>query len=135
MGEVKISGGTVTGTGRDTEAGDSFGICTGDTTSYNVVTVSIKNATVTATGGTATNGKSSGISATNTIADVEVTIEDAAVTATGGSAGTGSYGILADDDASTVTIKGNSVVRADMTGTEGDDGKPISGETTKQEKY
>src|SRR5699024_729091 len=29
MGEVKISGGTVTGTGGDTEAGDSFGICTG----------------------------------------------------------------------------------------------------------
>ena len=137
MGEVKISGGTVTGTGGDTEAGDSFGICTGDTTSYNVVTVSIKNATVTATGGTATNGKSSGISATNTRADVEVTIENAAVTTTGGSAGTGSYGILAEttgaEKSADVTINGNSVVRANTTDTEGVDSKPISGETTKQE--
>ena len=72
MGEVEISGGTVTGTGGDTEAGDSFGICTGDTTSYNVVTVSIKDATVTATGGTAASGNSSGISATNTIAAVRL---------------------------------------------------------------
>ena len=120
MGEVKISGGTVTGTGGDTEAGDSFGICTGDTTSYNVVTVSIKDATVTATGGTATNGKSSGISATNTGADVKVTIENAAVTATGGSAGTGSYGILAEttgtDKSADVTINGHSVVRLNTTG-------------------
>ena len=137
MGEVKISGGTVTGTGGDTEAGDSFGICTGDTTSYNVVTVSIKNATVTATGGTAKNGDSSGISATNTKAYVKVTIEDATVTATGGSAGTGSYGILAEttgtDKSADVTINGNSVVRADMTGTEGDDGKPISSQTNTKE--
>ena len=134
--KVKISGGTVTGTGGDTEAGDSFGICTGDTTSYNVVTVSIKDATVTATGGTATNGKSSGISATNTIADVDVTIEDATVTATGGSTGTGnSYGILAETTvtAADVTINGNSVVRANMTGTEGVDGEPISGKTIKKE--
>ena len=134
MGEVKISGGTVTGTGRDTEAGDSFGICTGDTTSYNVVTVSIKNATVTATGGTATNGKSSGISATNTKAYVKVTIEDATVTATGGSAGTGSYGIRAETTdagkSADVTIDGNSVVRANTTG---DNGKPISGETVNKE--
>ena len=131
MGKVEISGGTVTGTGGDTEAGDSFGICTGDTTSYNVVTVSIKDATVTATGGTATNGKSSGISATNTRADVEVTIEDATVTTTGGTAGTGSYGILAEttdtDKSAEVTINGNSVVRANMTGVEDVDGKPISG--------
>ena len=137
MGKVEISGGTVTGTGGDTEAGDSFGICTGDTTSYNVVTVSIKDATVTATGGTATNGKSSGISATNTGADVKVTIENAAVTATGGSAGTGSYGIRAettgDGKSADVTINGNSVVRANTTDTEGVDSKPISGETTKQE--
>ncbi len=120
MGEVKISGGTVTGTGGDTEAGDSFGICTGDTTSYNVVTVSIKNATVTATGGTAKNGDSSGISATNTKAYVKVTIEDATVTATGGSAGTGSYGIRAETTnagkSADVTINGHSVVRLNTTG-------------------
>ena len=121
MGKVEISGGTVTGTGGDTEAGNSFGICTGDTTSYNVVTVSIMDATVTATGGTATNGKSSGIFATNTRADVEVTIEDAAVTATGGSAGTGSYGILAEttgtDKSADVTINGNSIVFENGVGT------------------
>ena len=138
MGKVEISGGTVTGTGGDTEAGDSFGICTGDTTSYNVVTVSIKDATVTATGGTAASGNSSGISATNTIADVKVTIEDATVTTTGGTAGTGnSYGIRAEttdtDKSAEVTINGNSVVRANMTGEEGVDGEPISGETIKQE--
>jgi hypothetical protein len=132
MGKVEISGGTVTGTGGDTEAGDSFGICTGDTTSYNVVTVSIKDATVTATGGTATNGKSGGISATNTSnINVELTIENAAVTATGGSAGTGSYGILAEttgtDKSADVTIDGNSVVRANTTDTEGVDSEPISG--------
>ena len=133
MGEVKISGGTVTGTGGDTEVGNSFGICAGDTTSYNVVTVSIKNATVTATGGTATTGDSSGISATNTKADVKVTIEDATVTTTGGTAGTGSYGILAEttdtDKSAEVTINGNSVVRANMTGEEGVDGEPISGDS------
>ena len=138
MGEVKISGGTVTGTGGDTEVGNSFGICAGDTTSYNVVTVSIKDAAVTATGGTAPNGNSSGISATNTIADVKVTIEDATVTTTGGTAGTGnSYGILAEttdtDKSAEVTINGNSVVRANMTGEEDVDGEPISGETIKQE--
>ena len=131
MGKVEISGGTVTGTGGDTEAGDSFGICTGDTTSYNVVTVSIKDATVTATGGTATNGKSSGISATNTRANVEVAITGGTVTATGGSAGTGSYGILAETTGTVadVTIDGNSVVRANMTGEEGVDGEPISGDS------
>ena len=128
MGKVEISGGTVTGTGGDTEAGDSFGICTGDTTSYNVVTVSIKDATVTATGGAAPNGKSSGISATNTIADVDVTIKDATVTATGGAAKQGSYGILMETGGtSTVTIDGNSVVRANTTDTEGVDSEPNSG--------
>ena len=120
MTEVEISGGTVTGTGGDTEAGDSFGICTGDTTSYDVVKVSIKDATVTATGGTAPNGNSSGISATNKIADVKVTIEDATVTATGGAADTGSYGIRAEttstDKSADVTINGHSVVRLNTTG-------------------
>lgn len=131
--KVKISGGTVTGTGGDTEAGDSFGICTGDTTAVDPVQLTIQNATVTATGGTAASGNSSGISATNTRADVEVTIEDAAVTATGGTAGTGSYGILAEttgtDKSADVTINGNSVVRANMTGEEGVDGEPISGDS------
>lgn len=131
--KVKISGGTVTGTGGDTEAGDSFGICTGDTTAVDPVQLTIQNATVTATGGTAASGNSSGISATNTRADVEVTIEDAAVTATGGSAGTGSYGILAEttgtDKSADVTINGNSVVRANMTDEEGVDGEPISGDS------
>ncbi len=84
------------------------------------------------------NGNSSGISATNTIADVKVTIEDATVTTTGGTAGTGnSYGILAEttdtDKSAEVTINGNSVVRANMTGEEDVDGEPISGETIKQE--
>ena len=121
MGKVEISGGTVTGTGGDTEVGDSFGICTGDTTSYNVVTVSIKDATVTATGGAAPNGKSSGISATNTIADVEVAITGGTVTATGGSTGTGSsYGIRAETTnagkSADVTINGHSVVRLNTTG-------------------
>ena len=131
MGKVELSGGTVTGTGGDTEAGDSFGICAGDTTSYNVVTVSIKNATVTATGGTATNGSSGGSTATNTIADVEVTIENAAVTTTGGAAEQGSYGILAETTGTAVdvTINGNSVVRANMTGVEDVDGEPISGDS------
>ena len=138
MGKVEISGGTVTATGGTTEQGNSFGICTGDTTSYNVVTVSIKDATVTATGGTATNGKSSGIFASNANdINVQVTIEDATVTATGGSAGTGSYGILAEttgtDKSADVTINGNSVVRANMTGEEGVDGEPISGNTIKKE--
>ena len=135
MGKVEISGGTVTGTGGDTEAGDSFGICTGDTTSYNAVTVSIKDAAVTATGGTATNGKSSGISATNTRADVKVTIENAAVTTTGGAAEQGSYGILAETTGTVadVTIDDNSVVRANMTGEEGVDGKLISGKTVNKE--
>ncbi len=135
--KVKISGGTVTGTGGDTEAGDSFGICTGDTTAVDPVQLTIQNATVTATGGTAASGNSSGISATNTRADVEVTIENAAVTATGGSAGTGSYGILAEttdtDKSADVTINGNSVVRANMTGEKGVDGEPISGNTIKKE--
>ncbi len=133
MCKVEISGGTVTGTGGDTEAGDSFGICTGDTTTVDPVQLTIQNATVTATGGTATNGKSSGISATNTRADVEVTIENAAVTTTGGAAEQGSYGILAEttgtDKSADVTINGNSVVRANMTGEEGVDGEPISGDS------
>lgn len=136
MDKVEISGGTVTATGGTTEQGNSGGIYSGDTSSAQLVEVTIKNATVTATGGTATNGKSSGIFASNVHGiNVQVTIEDATVTATGGSTGTGnSYGILAEttgtDKSADVTINGNSVVRANMTG---DNGKPISGETVNKE--
>ena len=136
MRKVEISGGTVTATGGTTEQGNSGGIFTGDTRRVNLVEVTIKNATVTATGGTATNGKSSGIFASNVNdIDVKVTIEDSIVTATGGPAGTGSYGILAETTGTTadVTIKGNSVVRANMTGEKGEDGTPISATTTTQE--
>lgn len=138
MNKVEISGGTVTATGGTTEQGNSGGIYSGDTSSAQLVEVTIKNATVTATGGAAPNGKSSGIFASNANdINVQVTIEDATVTATGGSAGTGSYGILAEttgtDKSADVTINGNSVVRANMTGEEGFDGEPISATTTTQE--
>ena len=134
MDKVEISGGTVTATGGTTEQGNSGGIYSGDTSSAQLVEVTIKNATVTATGGTATNGKSSGIFASNVHSiNVQVTIEDATVTATGGSAGTGSYGILAEttgtEKSADVTIDGNSVVRANTTGTEGVDGEPISSDS------
>ena len=130
---IEITGGTVTATGGNTEVGDSFGVCTGDVSGREVT---IKDATVTATGGTATNGNSGGISATNTKGEgVKVTIEDATVTTTGGAAEQGSYGILAETTgtAADVTINGNSVVRANMTGEEGVDGEPISGNTIKKE--
>ena len=139
MDKVEISGGTVTATGGTTEQGNSGGIYSGDTSSAQLVEVSIKNATVTATGGTAKNGDSSGIFASNANdINVQVTIEDATVTATGGTAGTGSsYGILAEttgtDKSADVTINGNSVVRANMTGEEGVDGEPISAKTTTPE--
>ena len=102
--------------------------------------VLIQDATVTATGMACTSGISSGIFAESEGSegvDVQVAIEDSIVTATGGTAGTGSYGILATttgtEKSADVTIKGNSVVRADMTGTEGDDGKPISSQTNTKE--
>ena len=126
-----IEDSTVTATGGTAEQENSSGIFAGDTTSAQVIQVTIKNATVTATGGAAPNGKSSGIFASNANdINVQVTIEDATVTATGGTAGTGSsYGILAETTGTTadVTINGNSVVRANMTGVEDVDGKPISG--------
>ena len=131
-----IEDSTVTATGGTTEQGNSGGIFAGDTTSAQAIQVTIKNATVTATGGTATNGKSSGIFASNANGiNVQVTIEDATVTATGDTAGTGSYGILAETTGTTadVTINGNSVVRANMTGVEGVDGKTIGGKTIERE--
>ena len=134
MDKVEISGGTVTATGGTTEQGNSGGIYSGDTSSAQLVEVTIKNATVTATGGTATNGKSSGIFASNVHGiNVQVTIEDATVTTTGGAAEQGSYGILAEttgtEKSADVTINGNSVVRANMTGMEDVDGEPISGDS------
>ena len=146
-GTIQIEAGTVTGTGGDSGnsslgifASNALSISGGDVTgigstgqlSSGIATNSkleIKNATVKAEGGAASTQFSCGLYAARTCS-----IEDSTVTATGGSADTGgSYGILADDDASTVTINGNSVVRADMTGTEGDDGKPISSQTNTKE--
>lgn len=146
-GTIQIEAGTVTGTGGDSGnsslgifASNALSISGGDVTgigstgqlSSGIATNSkleIKNATVKAEGGAASTQFSCGLYAARTCS-----IEDSTVTATGGSADTGgSYGILSDSDASTVTINGNSVVRANMTGTEGVDGKPISGDTTTQE--
>ncbi len=146
-GTIQIEAGTVTGTGGDSGnsslgifASNALSISGGDVTgigstgqlSSGIATNSkleIKNATVKAEGGAASTQFSCGLYAAQTCS-----IEDSTVTATGGSADTGgSYGILSDSDASTVTINGNSVVRANMTGTEGVDGKPISGDTTTQE--
>ena len=132
---VIIKGGVITATGGTAANGNSSGIYA--VKSSEEILVTIKNATVTATGGTATSGNSSGIYAVTVSGEFQVTIVDATVTATGGAADTGgSYGILAEIEGtgtSTVTINGNSVVRANMTGTVGDDGKPISGKTTTQE--
>ena len=133
---LEISGGTVTATGGTAGSGESSGIYAVTLPQFGELKVLIQDATVTATGMACTSGISSGIFAESEGSegvDVQVAIEDSIVTATGGTAGTGSYGILADDDASTVTINGNSVVRANMTGTVGDDGKPISGTTVEKE--
>ena len=143
-GTIQIEAGTVTGTGGDSGnsslgifASNALSISGGDVTgigstgqlSSGIATNSkleIKNATVKAEGGAASTQFSCGLYAAQTCS-----IEDSTVTATGGSADTGgSYGILSDSDASTVTIDGNSVVRANTTG---ENGKPINGETTKQE--
>ena len=132
---VIINGGVITATGGTAANGNSSGIYA--VKSSEEILVTIKNATVTATGGTATSGNSSGIYAVTVSGEFQVTIVDATVTATGGAADTGgSYGILAeieDTGTSTVTIDGNSVVRANMTDTEGDDDEPISGKTVEKE--
>lgn len=133
---VTISGSTVTATGGTAGSGESSGIYAVTLYEFGPLQVEIKNATVTATGMACTSGISSGIFAESEGSkgvDVQVAIEDSTVTATGGTAGTGSYGILADSDTSTVIINGNSVVRANMTGEEGVDGEPISGKKTTQE--
>ena len=137
---VTISGSTVTATGGTAGSGESSGIYAVTLPRFGELKVLIQDATVTATGMACTSGISSGIFAESEGSegvDVQVAIEDSIVTATGGTAGTGSYGILATttgtEKSADVTIKGNSVVRADMTGTEGDDGKPISSQTNTKE--
>lgn len=124
-GEFTISGGTVNATGKRSTKKTSCGI-------YAIQSVKISGGTVTATGGTSDNEYSSGIFATNFSGyNVEVNISGGTVTATGGAAEKGSYGILTEtadsEEPSTVTIDGNSVVRANTTDTEGVDGKPING--------
>ena len=124
-GKITISGGTVNATGKRSTKMTSCGI-------YAIQSVKISGGTVTATGGTSDNEYSSGIFATNFSGyNVEVNISGGTVTATGGAAEKGSYGILTETakskEPSTVTINGNSVVRANTTDTEGVDSKPISG--------
>lgn len=123
-GPITITGGTVNAMGKTSKAATSCGI-------FAVKTVTISGGTVTATGGTSDKEYSSGIFAANLKnLDVEVNIKNATVTATGGAAKDGSYGIVtetAGSGTSTVTINGNSVVWANMTGVEDVDGKPISG--------
>lgn len=133
-GPITITGGTVNATGKtSTSETSTSNISCGI---YAVQSVNISGGTVTATGGTSKE-YSSGIHATNLRGyNVEVNISGGTVTATGGATTTtttttkGSYGILTETDAivpSTVTINGNSVVRANTTDTEGVDSKPISG--------
>ena len=124
-GPITITGGTVNAMGKTSTKNVSCGI-------YAVQSVNISGGTVTATGGTSDKEYSSGIFATKFRGyNVEVNISGGTVTATGGAAEKGSYGILTEtadsEEPSTVTIDGNSVVRANMTGTEGVDGKPING--------
>ena len=123
-GPITITGGTVNVMGKTSTKKVSCGI-------YAVQSVNISGGTVTATGGTSDKEYSSGIFAVNLKnLDVEVNIKNATVTATGGAAKDGSYGIVTETDGSgtsTVTINGNSVVWANMTGVEDVDGKPISG--------
>ena len=128
---VTISGGTVTATGGAAGSGESSGIYAGTLPRLGELKVLIQDATVTATGVTS-SGTSNGIIAESGGTSIQVAIENSTVTATGGSAAKGSYGILArttGTGTSDVTINDNSVVRANMTGTEGVDGEPIGGDT------
>ena len=127
-GPITINGGTVNATGKtSTSETSTSNISCGI---YAVRSVKISSGTVTATGGTSKE-YSSGIHATNLRGyNVEVNISGGTVTATGGAAKKGSYGILTEtaaNEPSTITINGNSVVRANTTDTEGVDSKPISG--------
>ena len=131
---VTISGGTVTATGGTAAGGESSGIYAVTSPRFGELKVLIQDATVTATGMACTSGISSGIFAESNGADIQIAIENSTVTATGGSAAKGSYGILArttgTDKSADVTINGNSVVRANMTG---ENGATISGQPIERE--
>ena len=123
-GTVTATGGKANGTGGENHSAGIF-VRTGS--------ITVSGGTVTATGGESTG---SGINySAGLYAGVSVTVSGGTATATGGLASTGStadaggsYGIFVEStDASTVTINGNSVVRADMTG---EDGEPIGSQTT-----
>ena len=125
-GTVTATGGKANGTGGENHSAGIF-VRTGS--------ITVSGGTVTATGGESTG---SGINySAGLYAGVSVTVSGGTATATGGLASTGStadaggsYGIFVEsEDTSTVTINGNSVVRANMTGEEGVDGEPISGDS------
>ncbi len=124
-GTVTATGGKANGTGEENHSAGIF-VRTGS--------ITVSGGTVTATGGESTG---SGINySAGLYAGVSVTVSGGTATATGGLASTGStadaggsYGIIVESTGTTadVTINGNSVVRANMTGEEGVDGEPISG--------
>ena len=125
-GTVTATGGKAKGTGEENHSAGIF-VRTGS--------ITVSGGTVTATGGESTG---SGINySAGLYAGVSVTVSGGTATATGGLASTGStadaggsYGIFVEsEDTFTVTINGNSVVRANMTGEEGVDGEPISGDS------
>ena len=130
-GTVTATGGKANGTGEENHSAGIF-VRTGS--------ITVSGGTVTATGGESTG---SGINySAGLYAGVSVTVSGGTATATGGLASTGStadaggsYGIIVESTGTTadVTIKGNSVVRANMTGEKGEDGTPISGQTTTKE--
>ena len=124
-GTVTATGGKANGTGEENHSAGIF-VRTGS--------ITVSGGTVTATGGESTG---SGINySAGLYAGGSVTVSGGTATATGGLASTGStadaggsYGIIVESTGTTadVTINGNSVVRANMTGEEGVDGEPISG--------
>ena len=126
-GTVTATGGKANGTGGENHSAGIF-VRTGS--------ITVSGGTVTATGGESTG---SGINySAGLYAGVSVTVSGGTATATGGLASTGStadaggsYGIIVESTGTTadVTINGNSVVRANMTGEEGVDGEPISGDS------
>ena len=123
-GTVTATGGKANGTGEENHSAGIF-VRTGS--------ITVSGGTVTATGGESTG---SGINySAGLYAGVSVTVSGGTATATGGLASTGStadaggsYGIIVESTTADVTINGNSVVRANMTGEEGVDGEPISGD-------
>lgn len=124
-GTVTATGGKANGTGEENHSAGIF-VRTGS--------ITVSGGTVTATGGESTG---SGINySAGLYAGVSVTVSGGTATATGGLAYTGStadaggsYGIIVESTTADVTINGNSVVRANMTGEEGVDGEPISGDS------